>query len=241
MTDESIDQELSALIDGELTAERAAALNARVASDPELKARLSTLEAVNESLRSLTSSAMPADLRARLQRRIEGGPEAATQSIDSETSMEWGKPLAAALAAGLIAAWLLFPASNPEGVQVALETPAARVSETITEATTETVTDVAENDTVHDAGVDRVGVNSDTTNNIATNTQTNTATNIATNIDAIDDIEPMLEGASDGELAIAFELEALRDLDVIQDLDLLEALLAMEDAEAQTHNDEKRG
>jgi anti-sigma factor RsiW len=88
MTDESIDQELSALIDGELTAERAAALNARVASDPELKARLSTLEAVNESLRSLTSSAMPADLRARLQRRIEGGPEAATQSIDSETSME---------------------------------------------------------------------------------------------------------------------------------------------------------
>jgi hypothetical protein len=51
----------------------------------------------------------------------------------------------------------------------------------------------------------------------------------------------MLEEASDHELAIAFELEALRDLDVIQDLDLLEALLAMEDAEAQTHNDEERG
>ena len=182
MTDESIDQELSALIDGELTAERAAELNARVASDPELKARLSTLEAVNESLRSLTPPAMPADLRARLQTRIEGDPEATTQPISSETSMGWGKPLAAALAAGFIAAWLLLPASSPDNT-----------------------------------------------------------TKTTTNIDAIDDIEPMLEEASDHELAIAFELEALRDLDVIQDLDLLEALLAMEDAEAQTHNDEERG
>lgn len=227
MTDESIDQELSALIDGELTAERAAELNARVASDPELKARLSTLEAVNESLRSLTPPAMPADLRARLQTRIEGDPEATTQPISSETSMGWGKPLAAALAAGLIAAWLLLPASNPDVTQVAIETPAERVSETITEENTEPVTEVAENNTVHDAGVDRVVVNSDNTTK--------------TNIDAIDDIEPMLEEASDHELAIAFELEALRDLDVIQDLDLLEALLAMEDAEAQTHNDEERG
>ncbi len=227
MTDESIDQELSALIDGELTAERAAELNARVASDPELKARLSTLEAVNESLRSLTPPAMPADLRARLQTRIEGDPEATTQPISSETSMGWGKPLAAALAAGFIAAWLLLPASSPDVAQVAIETPAERVSETITEENTEPVTEVAENNTVHDAGVDRVVVNSDNT--------------IKTNIDAIDDIEPMLEEASDHELAIAFELEALRDLDVIQDLDLLEALLAMEDAEAQTHNDEERG
>jgi anti-sigma factor RsiW len=227
MTDESIDQELSALIDGELTAERAAELNARVASDPELKARLSTLEAVNESLRSLTPPAMPADLRARLQTRIEGDPEATTQPISSETSMGWGKPLAAALAAGLIAAWLLLPASSPDVAQVAIETPAERVSETITEENTEPVTEVAENNTVHDAGVDRVVVNSDNTTK--------------TNIDAIDDIEPMLEEASDHELAIAFELEALRDLDVIQDLDLLEALLAMEDAEAQTHNDEERG
>lgn len=229
MTDESIDQELSALIDGELTAERAAELNARVASDPELKARLSTLEAVNESLRSLTPPAMPADLRARLQTRIEGDPEATTQPISSETSMGWGKPLAAALAAGLIAAWLLLPASSPDVAQVAIETPAERVSETITEENTEPVTEVAENNTVHDAGVDRVVVNSDNT------------TKTTTNIDAIDDIEPMLEEASDHELAIAFELEALRDLDVIQDLDLLEALLAMEDAEAQTHNDEERG
>jgi anti-sigma factor RsiW len=227
MTDESIDQELSALIDGELTAERAAELNARVASDPELKARLSTLEAVNESLRSLTPPAMPADLRARLQTRIEGDPEATTQPISSETSMGWGKPLAAALAAGLIAAWLLLPASSPDVAQVAIESPAERVSETITEENTEPVTEVAENNTVHDAGVDRVVVNSDNTTK--------------TNIDAIDDIEPMLEEASDHELAIAFELEALRDLDVIQDLDLLEALLAMEDAEAQTHNDEERG
>ena len=231
MTDESIDPELSALIDGELTAERAAELNARVASDPELRARLSTLEAVNESLRSLTSPAMPADLRARLQTRIEGDPEATTQPISSETSMGWGKPLAAALAAGLIAAWLLLPTSSPDVAQVAIETPAERVSETITEENMEPVTEVAENNTVHDAGVDRVVVNSDNT----TNTET------TTNIDAIDDIEPMLEEASDHELAIAFELEVLRDLDVIQDLDLLEALLAMEDAEAQTHNDEERG
>lgn len=176
MTDESIDQELSALIDGELEAERASELNARVASDPELKARLSSLEAVNESLRSLAPSAMPADLRARLQTRIEEDPETAKQPIASETSMGWGRPLAAALAAGLIAAWLLLPGSNRDVTLV-----------------------------------------------------------------AIDDIEPMLEQASDQELAIAFELEALRDLDVIRDLDLLEALLAMEDAEAQTHNDEERG
>ena len=114
--------------------------------------RIGTNLALNESLRSLTPSAMPADLRARLQTRIEGDSEDATQPISSETSMGWGKPLAAALAAGLIAAWLLLPASNPDVAQVAIETLAERASETVTEEFTEPVTEVAESNTVHDAG-----------------------------------------------------------------------------------------
>ena len=39
---------------------------------------------------------------------------------------------------------------------------------------------------------------------------------------------PRIEEPSDEELAIAFELETLRDLDLIQELDLLEVLLEME-------------
>jgi len=54
--------------------------------------RIGTNLALNESLRSLTPSAMPADLRARLQTRIEGDSEDAIQPITSETSMGWGKP-----------------------------------------------------------------------------------------------------------------------------------------------------
>lgn len=185
MNDEILDQELSALLDGELTPERAAELRQRIENEPEHSARFAELSAVNDSLRGLTPPAMPADLRARLQQRIDRDAPAPVERSSRMRAMGWGAPLAAALAAGLVAAWLMFPGSPTEEAQVVVEPPSTSAAEVVS--------------------------------------------------------EPALEEASDDELEIAFELETLRDLDMIQDLDLLEALAAIEDAEAQSNNNEERG
>ena len=182
MNDETLDQELSALLDGELTPERRTELEQRIEAEPLLAARLAELEAVNDSLRGLEPPGMPANLRARLQERIDSHhPAAALPPISNRRVMRWGAPLAAALtaalAAGLVAAWLFLPASNTDVPQIADER----------------------------------------------------------------EVPASFEEASDDELEIAFELETLRDLELIRDLDLLEALLAIEDAEAQSIENNERG
>ena len=182
MNDETLDQELSALLDGELTRERQAALERRVEAESFLAARLAELNEVNESLRSLAPPSLPADLRARLQARIDNhSPADAMPPVANRRATRWGArraaPLVAALAAGLVAIWLLLPASNTDAPQIAGE----------------------------------------------------------------GEVPASLEEVSDDELEIAFELETLRDLELIQDLDLLEALLAIEDADAQSIDRNERG
>jgi negative regulator of sigma E activity len=65
------DAQLSALLDGALGAEEAAALRAEIARDPLLAARLDQLARVDAALRALPARPVPADLRARLQAKLD--------------------------------------------------------------------------------------------------------------------------------------------------------------------------
>lgn len=65
------DAELSALLDGALSAHEESALRDEIARTPLLAARLEELAHVDVALRALPARAVPADLRARLQARLD--------------------------------------------------------------------------------------------------------------------------------------------------------------------------
>ena len=65
-----LDEDLSALLDGELPAEREASLRARIEADPRLAARLSELAAVDDSLRALPRREPSAALGVATRERI---------------------------------------------------------------------------------------------------------------------------------------------------------------------------
>ncbi len=129
MRDEDLDRELSALLDGELSATRARQLREEIEADPRLRERLAEFESVDERLRALPRAPLPAQLGARLRERTrqrEGHrhqehqqhqePEdqhGHTTGWPSASIARWGVPLAAALAAGLGALWLIWPVSEP--------------------------------------------------------------------------------------------------------------------------------
>lgn len=162
MTEEERDQELSALLDGELSRERQDVLRAEIASDPHLQERFDALRSVDAELGGLEAPPLPEDLRARLDLKIR----ASAHNPRTRPPAQWARPLAAALAAGLFAAWLLLPVEEPQAPAVA---------------------------------------NGD----------------------------PVMQEASDVELAIAFEIDTLRNLEVIEELELLEALLAFEEGQSK--------
>ena len=66
----SIDEPLSALLDGELDPAQERALRARIAAEPRLALRLAELEGVDAAVRELPAPEVPTDLRARLAARI---------------------------------------------------------------------------------------------------------------------------------------------------------------------------
>jgi len=100
-----LDEELSALLDGELDPGPAVELRARVARSPELAARLDALRRVDAALRAAPEPAAPADLLGRVY------AAAGAQPAGRAAPPRWRRwlPLAggalAAAAAGL-ALWL---------------------------------------------------------------------------------------------------------------------------------------
>ena len=79
MTDER-DARLSALLDGALAAPEEAALRDEIARDPALAARLAQLARVDAALRALPARPVPADLRTRLQAKLDAEATAAAAS-----------------------------------------------------------------------------------------------------------------------------------------------------------------
>jgi anti-sigma factor RsiW len=66
-----LEERLSALLDGELSAQEAEALREEIARRPELARRLAELAAVDAELRALPERPVPVDLRARLGARVD--------------------------------------------------------------------------------------------------------------------------------------------------------------------------
>ncbi len=110
-SDEILDRELSALLDGALPPEREAELRALAESSPEVAARLEALGAVDAALRAVPLPALPADLRARLDARLDASPDADRPApvAPLQRSRRWlvagaGSALAAAAALTLVLA-----------------------------------------------------------------------------------------------------------------------------------------
>ncbi len=101
---EILDEELSALIDGELEPEREALLRARIAAEPDLAARVASFEGVDARLRGLPQPALSPDAAAALRARIE--TEQKPRRLPA-----WSAGALAAAAA--VAVYLVMPGSQP--------------------------------------------------------------------------------------------------------------------------------
>ena len=100
MTDRILDEELSALIDGELSAEREAELRQQLAAEPALAARLAALSGVDASLQRVASVEPSALLKESLRARIDAERPAARTGRRS--SVWAGAGLAAAASVALV-------------------------------------------------------------------------------------------------------------------------------------------
>ena len=129
MRERELARELSALLDGELSPERARELRQKIEAEPELRDRLAAFESIDQLLQSIPQpeqnqelhqelhQELQSDLRARLQERIDRLESVFTVgSFDSPRAKRsiarWGAPLAAALAVGLMAIWLTRPTGD---------------------------------------------------------------------------------------------------------------------------------
>ena len=108
-------EELSALLDGELSEEREREVRSHVDGCADCTAQLASLSAANDALRSLPTPAVPADLEARLHARIAldaRAPSGRTATPRRRSRMPvW---LGAAVAAAGLAGILLLPRSLDE-------------------------------------------------------------------------------------------------------------------------------
>jgi len=234
MRDEDLDRELSALLDGELTPARARQLREEIEANPRLRERLAEFELADERLRALPQAPLPAQLGARTRERIRQGaaghydqhPDQHPDQHDGQEAgrpnasiARWGVPLAAALAAGLVAVWLMRPASDshdsarPEQLAGQLQGESQAQLPAQSRARVQLRVQGREQRQTQQAPQEQ-----------AQNQLNPDRADAVRRPEA--EIEP--DDSSDEEIAIALELATLRDLDLIQELDLLEALLAME-------------
>jgi len=116
-----LEQDLSALVDGELAESRANELREHVSGCARCTARVDAFEAANVRLASLPVRSVPADLRARLQARIDAEEAESAAPDGRRTSLRPPPPTrrrwlaspalatAAALAAAVALYWVLVP------------------------------------------------------------------------------------------------------------------------------------
>jgi hypothetical protein len=101
--------ELTALADGTLDAERAAALRRQIAGSPELSRRFEREQLAVAALATVREDRAPAGLRAR----IEGERRRRSRNPLPRLGIAWGTAAVAALAAAALALVLLLPAGAP--------------------------------------------------------------------------------------------------------------------------------
>jgi anti-sigma factor RsiW len=101
MTDPILDEELSALIDGELPPAREAEIRERLVEDPAIAARLALLAGVDQSLRAIAAVEPPTHLRELLRERIAALRAGSSRGM--RAPLWFGAALAASLVLYLLA------------------------------------------------------------------------------------------------------------------------------------------
>ena len=209
-----VDVNLSALIDEELSASRAAEVRAHLEACASCRSRFAALAEVDLALAGASAPPVPADLRVRLQARLDASPTAVPARVRDAVRARpaprrrlvsrpaLGLALAAAAALTLYLAVVARP-PTPTGVdreaQVARETPRAA-------------------DPAPRAVARREGPA------LATETE-------APRVARVGESTPEARDHwSDEEVAVALQLDTISDFDVIANLDALEQLLALEEA-----------
>jgi anti-sigma factor RsiW len=117
----------SALIDGELTPARAGLVQAHLAGCERCRSQVAALRSVDRALGALSPPALPADLRARLQSRIEPSVAAPVRRAPPARRRWLAAPLAAAAMAAAVAAVVYLvpvaPDEAPAEEQVVIAEP----------------------------------------------------------------------------------------------------------------------
>ncbi len=200
----SYGEDLSALLDGELDSAREAELRAHLVACEPCRTHFASLAGVNDGLRALAGRPVPANLEARLFARIATERRTGAASLTRRRSLR-GRRLGAtfavaALAAAAAVALYLGVVRNP-----APDEPGPAIAQQPAPPLPEPAP-------------------------VAPRVQEPAASQLAESAPAPQDemdTEPVLEAASDEDLAVATELETLDeldDLDVIANLELLERL-----------------
>jgi anti-sigma factor RsiW len=119
-----LDEELSALLDGELGPARQAELRELLARSPEVAARLDALRRVDAALRGIPEREVPGDLLARVHLQGERTPASEVGGRGPRRRRRWLAPaggLAAASTAAALALWLAPGAGRevPEEIDLA--------------------------------------------------------------------------------------------------------------------------
>ena len=154
MTDDAVnlDQDLSALLDGELSPQRESELRARMVGEPALAARLVELERVDLALRAMPAEAPSPGLRASLRAKLEA---AATAPADNPRSVTHPRRLLPSWAGGTLAAAaaLALYLAVSSGNDSILDAEPARIADVLASATDEEIGIALEFETLADLEV----------------------------------------------------------------------------------------
>lgn len=210
----AFDEDLSALLDGELAPPREQELRGHLAGCAQCSARAAALREVDDALRALPAPPLPAGLEARLRARLhEERREAATSAGPPQRGsprrrrrwVAWsaiGSAAAASLALYLVSGR---DASPPREARAPGEAPSAEL------ARREAPAVPAPRGTAERAGGEtRLGVQAGTPPAAAAA-----------------EPAPELGGVPEEELALALELDTLADLELLESLELVERLAAL--------------
>lgn len=150
--DVNLDEDLSALLDGELSPQRESELRARMVGEPALAARLAELERVDLALRAMPAEAPSPELRASLRAKLEA---AATAPADNPRSVTHPRRLLPSWAGGTLAAaaalalYLVVSSGNDS----ILDAEPARIADVLASATDEEIGIALEFETLADLEV----------------------------------------------------------------------------------------
>jgi len=151
MTDDDVnlDEDLSALLDGELSPERESELRARIVGEPALSARLAELERVGLALRAMPTEAPSPELRASLRAKLEREGAAPAENSRALADRRRFVPSWAGGALAAAAALALYLAVS-SGSNFILDAEPVRIADVLAEATDEEIGIALEFETLAD-------------------------------------------------------------------------------------------